>query len=190
MLYDVQYRHLCLQSLTETCDDRDLVQHQDTFIRSQLVQLHSSMIASGKPALQMHREKTASLDIDWVQMKSNETCFGCLRRMPEITLSCGHAICEVCVRNIGDETSTFDSQYRIDACTLCRTGKLLLGLKPLTAGLRLLSMDGGGTLGVIAIGFMDVLQSILGNIWRIQDLFDVAYGTSVGGLTIQHWPLH
>ena len=109
MLYDVQYRHLCLQSLTEIYGDRDLVQHQDTFIRSQLVQLHSSKIASGKPTLQMHREKTASLDIDWVQMKSNETCFYCIRRMPEITLSCGHAMCEICVRNMGDETSAFDS---------------------------------------------------------------------------------
>ena len=74
-----------------------------------------------------------------------------------------------------------DSQYRINACMLCRMGKLLVGLRPLTVGLRLLSIDGGGTLGVVAIGFMDVLQSILGDIWRIQDLFDVAYGTSVGG---------
>ena len=82
--------------------------------------------------------------------------------MPEITLSCGHAICDVCVQNIGDETSAFDSQYRIDACMLCQTGKLLIGLRSLTVGLRLLSIDGGGTLGVIAIGFMDVLQSILG----------------------------
>ena len=138
------------------------------------------MIASGKPALQIHREKVASLDIDWAQMKSNETCFYCLPRMPEITLSCGHAICEVCVRNIGHEMSAFDSQYRIDACMLCRTGKLLVGLRPLTAGLRLLSMDGGGTLGVIAMGFMNVMQGTLGDIWRIQDLFDVAYGTSVG----------
>jgi len=38
-----------------------------------------------------------------------------------------------------------------------------VGLRPLTIGLRLLSIDGRGTLRVIAIGFMDVLQSILGN---------------------------
>ncbi len=181
MLYDVQYRHLCLQSLTEIYEDRDLIQQQDTFIRTQLVQLYFDMIASGKSALQMHREKTASLDIDWAQIKSNKTCFCCLRRMPENTLSCRLSICEVCVRNLGNETSAFDSQYRIDACMLCHTGKLLVGLRPLTVGLRLLSIDGGGTLGVIAIGFMDVLQSVLGDIWRIQDLFDVSYGTSVGG---------
>lgn len=50
---------------------------------------------------------------------------------------------------------------------LCRTGKLLVGLRPFTVGLRLLSMNGGGTLGVIAIEFMDVLHGVLENIWRI-----------------------
>ena len=45
---------------------------------------------------------------------------------------------------------------------LYRIGKLLVGLRPLTVRLRLLSIDGRGTLGVIAIGFIDVLQSILG----------------------------
>ena len=76
--------------------------------------------------------------------------------MPEITLSCGHAMCKICVRNIGDETPAFDSQYWIDACMLCRMGKLLMGLRPLTFGLPLLSIDGEGTLGVIAVEFMDV----------------------------------
>ena len=164
MLYDVQYRHLCLQSLTETYNDRDLVQHQSTFIRSQLVQLHSSMIASGKPALQMHREKTASLGIDWVQIKSNETCFCCLRRMSENTLSCEHVMCEICVRNIDDEILTFDSQYRIDVCMLCRTRKLLMRLRSLTIELRLLSMNDERTREMIAIEIMNVLQSILRNI--------------------------
>ena len=56
----------------------------------------------------------------------------------------------------------------------------MIGLRPFTAGSRILSIDGGGTRGVIAIGIMDLLQSILGTAWRIQDLFDVAYGTSVG----------
>ena len=56
----------------------------------------------------------------------------------------------------------------------------MVGLRPLTAGLRILSIDGGGTRGVIAIGIMDLLQSILGDVWRIQDLFDIAYSTSVG----------
>ncbi len=89
-------------------------------------------------------------------------------------------MCDICVRNVGEETLTLDDQYHIDACLLCRKGRMVAGLKPLTAGLRVLSVDGGGTRGVIAIGILNLLQGILGNVWRIQDSFDVAYGTSVG----------
>ena len=77
--------------------------------------------------------------------------------MPKITLSYRYAICEVYVRNLGDKTSAFNSQYRIDAYMLCRIGKLLVGLKPLTIGLRLLNINGRGTLGVIAIRFINIL---------------------------------
>jgi hypothetical protein len=160
--------------------DAGLIQRQDASIRSQLVTLFFDMIASGKSTIQMHQDKVRSLDIDWMQFRSNQTCYYCLRRTSEHPLSCEHAICDVCVRNIGYETSTFDCQYRIDACLLCSTGKLLVGLRPFTAGLRILSIDGGGTRGVIAVGIMDLLQTLLGSVWRIQDLFDVAYGTSVG----------
>lgn len=46
---------------------------------------------------------------------------------------------------------------------LCRTRKLLIGLRSLIVELRLLSIDDEGTLEVIAIEFMNVLQSILEN---------------------------
>jgi hypothetical protein len=99
-------------------------------------------------------------------------------------------MCDICVRNVGEETLTLDSQYQINACLLCREGRLVVGLKPLTAGLRVLSVDGGGTRGVIAIGILNLLQGILGNIWTIQDSFDIAYGTSVGGSIVYNsfWP--
>jgi len=180
IVYDVQYRQFCLQTLAEIYNDAHLIQQQDASIRSQLVTLFFDMIASGKSTIQMHQDKVRSLDINWTPFKSNQTCYYCLRRTSEHPLSCEHVICDVCVRNVGYETSTFDSQYRIDACLFCRTGKLIVGLRPSTAGLRILSIDGGGTRGVIAVGIMDLLQSILGSVWRIQDLFDIAYGTSVG----------
>ena len=178
------YRQFCIQSLAKTYGDRNVIRQQDVCIRENLLKLFSNMTASGRSALQMHQATARSLDIPWTVLKSYETCFYCLRRAPENTLSCEHVICDVCVRNVGRETLTFDGQYRIDACLLCRTGKLAVGLRPLTAGLRILSIDGGGTRGVIAIGIMDLLQNMLGDSWKIQDLFDVAYGTSVGRLHV------
>ena len=179
MLYDIQYWHLCLQFLIKIYDDHNLVQHQNIFIHSQLIQLHFFMIVSEKSTLQMHEKKTTSLNIDWVQMKSNEICFCCIQWMSEITLSCGHIICEICVQNIGDEISAFDSQYQIDTCMLCWMRKLLVKLRFFTVKLWLLNIDGGETLEMIVIEFMNVMQSILENNWRIQNLFNVAYGTSI-----------
>ena len=179
-IYNVCYQQHCLQALAEVYGDWELVQRYNALIRDKLIALCSDMVGSGESAIQIHRDTTRSLDIDWTKFKINRTCLYCLRRPPENHLSCEHAICNVCVRRMGDETSLFDCQYQIETCLLCHKGNLLVGLRPLTAGLRILSVDGGGTRGVIAIEIINMLQSILGNVWRIQDMFDVAYGTSVG----------
>lgn len=180
VVYETLYRQWILRAIVTIYGDQGIVRQLDLCVRHHITRLSLHMIESGKSAMQSHRETLACLDLDWSLLKSNKTCLFCLRRAPENILSCGHAMCDVCVRNVGEETLTIDDQYHIDVCLLCRKGRLVAGLKPLTAGLRVLSVDGGGTRGVIAIGILNLLQSILGNVWRIQDSFDVAYGTSVG----------
>jgi len=64
IVYNVQYRQFCLQTLTEIYNDAHLIQQQDAFIRSQLVTLFFDMIASGKFTIQMHQDKVRSLDIN------------------------------------------------------------------------------------------------------------------------------
>ena len=64
---------------------------------------------------------------------------------------------------------------------LSHMGKLLVRFRPLAIELRLLDCGIGGILKVIAVELMDVLQNILGNIWKTQNLFKVASSTSVGG---------
>lgn len=190
MLFNAKYAQFCLQSLGEIYGkNHDLIQMQGALIWQELVTLVSDMRTYGMSAVQIHQENTNSLNIDWSRIKSNETCLYCLRRVPENTLSCGHAICDNCVRNIGHKTSNFDCQYQIDACMLCHLGQLSIGLRPLTAGLRILSVDGGGTRGVIIVGFMEIFQNLLEETWKIQDLFDSAYGTSVGELIYNQLPL-
>ena len=180
VVYNFYYKQYCLQALAEIYGDQRLVQQYNDLIRDKLITFHSDMLRSSESAIRVHRNTIGSLDMDWNKLKSNETCLYCLRRPPENHLSCEHAICDICVRRVGEETSLFDCQYQINACLLCHTGQLLVGLKPLTAGLRILSVDGGGTRGVIAIEILNILQYILGEMWRIQDLFDIAFGTSVG----------
>ena len=203
IVYDVHYRKVCLQALKEAYKDQDLIQQLNSsehtveskdknaaqlkgalirgqfnsYVRNQFVDFFSNMKASGKNAAQIHQETMQSLDVEIV---SNLTCVFCVAQTPENPLSCGHSMCDVCVRRFGKETWSFDCQYQIDACNLCRNGKLIVGLKPPTAGMRILSIDGGGIRGVIAVSILRLLQDIVGEAWRIQDLFDIAYGTSVG----------
>ena len=99
-----------------------------------------------------------------MQMKSNEICFYCFRRMFEITLFYEHVICEICVRNLNDEISIFNFQYRIDVCMLCHTKKFLIKLKSFIVELRLLNINDERIFEVITIKFMNVLQNILKNI--------------------------
>lgn len=109
----------------------------------------------------------------------------CLRRRPENPLSCGHAICDVCVRIYGEEMPITECQYHITACLLCQTGHRIVRLKPFSAGERILAVDGGGTHGVIPLDIMATIQSIMGTELQLQDLFDIAFGTSVGKSSIQ-----
>jgi len=76
---------------------------QEQCIKKHLITFFSNMISSGKTAARMHQDKAGSLGIPWSQLKSNNTCLCCLQRKPENTLSCGHALCDVCVRIYEDE---------------------------------------------------------------------------------------
>ncbi|KAK0866001.1 hypothetical protein LTR87_015181 [Friedmanniomyces endolithicus] len=72
----------------------------------------------------------------------------------------------------------------LSATTAPRRTHLLIRLKPPTAGVRVLSVDGGGVRGIIPLEFLHLLQRSFGSSCRIQDLFDLALGTSAGGLVV------
>ncbi|KAL9082765.1 MAG: hypothetical protein Q9165_008787 [Trypethelium subeluteriae] len=75
--------------------------------------------------------------------------------------------------------------FWLNHCPLCRApGRLSTQLKPPTAGVRLLSVDGGGTRGVIPLENLRLLQEQLEPDLHLQDAFDFAIGTSSGGLIV------
>ena len=53
-------------------------------------------------------------------------------------------------------------------------------VKPPTAGVRVLSIDGGGIHGVVPLKFLQLLQGRIGPPYPVQDNFGTAYGTSSG----------
>lgn len=117
----------------------------------------------------------------WKDFRSHATCLFCLRRKPEQVLSCKHAICDTCIKIFGVSQLGNEFQLSLTECILCANlGCLTTRLKPSIAGVRILSIDGGGVCGVVPLEFLGLLQDILGADLPLQELFDEAFGTSSG----------
>ncbi|KAL6917194.1 hypothetical protein FSST1_008689 [Fusarium sambucinum] len=141
-----------------------------------------------KEAFKIHQQQMKIFygtiqDID--EFLSHSTCLICLNGAPEHSLPCGHIICRSCARDVGNPTS--GGFLRLKECPLHVHQKDLwlqgwAGFdKPSQAGLRILSLDGGGIKGVVIIEVLRKLQKCLGQI-PFRDCFDLIVGTSAGGI--------
>lgn len=117
---------------------------------------------------------------------SNRTCLACLCRSPEKVLPCGHAVCDVCVRRWGRRRGPAHV-YRLHHCPVCdkvlACDRSMISLSPPTAGMRLLTIDGGGVRGIVPLVALSVLEEAFR--WAdvpVHQLFDYVCGTSSGGL--------
>jgi patatin-like phospholipase/acyl hydrolase len=76
-------------------------------------------------------------------------------------------------------------------CPICHVNnKLIVDLKPPTAGARLLVLDGGGIRGIFTILAIRALDAVRKLPYPIYDDFDLAIGTSSGTSTATHRSLH
>ena len=135
---------------------------------------------NSQTSAELHRSNAAHQMKHCAQLKSNETCICCVRRNPEHVFTCGHALCDVCVEIYGNAVLGQEYCYDLPTCILCEAGRLTAKIKPPTAGVRILSIDGGGVRGVVPLEFLNLLQKEVGEACPIQDLFDLAIGTSSG----------
>jgi len=184
MIYDTIYKPFCIKALDELYDSVAATERASQCIRDLLCSMLMGMEEQCITSADAHREVLRSLPVHWDEMKSNRSCFCCIRQTPEHVLSCRHALCEVCTRRFGEPVPGFEHRYRVQRCVLCGLGTVTKDLKPPTAGARILSIDGGGTRGVIPLEFSGLMQSAIGPACNIQDLFDLALGTSSGEMLI------
>jgi hypothetical protein len=128
----------------------------------------------------------------WEQIKSNKTCFACLQFVPDHVLLCGHSLCEECMKDFGDgsdQQSKYRHRVSISHCMLCRhtipdgDPYHVAKLKPRCAGLRLLTLDGGGVRGIIEIALLEKLECRVGLDVPVRELFDLIVGTSTGKIS-------
>ncbi len=132
----------------------------------------------------LHRKIMASFRHEWASLRSDDTCFCCIQRRPQFGLPCGHSLCETCVRIFGRGSPVDPWLFHVDICFLCQgESDVRIRVKPDTASVRVLSIDGGGARGRAPLEFLQVLQDHVDLPYPVQQNFDVIYGTSSGKST-------
>ncbi|OAL51396.1 FabD/lysophospholipase-like protein [Pyrenochaeta sp. DS3sAY3a] len=124
-----------------------------------------------------------------VQFRSNSTCLCCLINTPQHLLPCGHSLCSSCVRSYGiapAKSSGVSTVVSLTSCPLHPSTSWpdthIVHFKPDHAGLRLLSLDGGGMRGIVELEVLGSIQNELGEDIPLQAFFDLIVGTSTGGI--------
>ena len=138
--------------------------------------------------LRLVQEREAVLEefaTTWKGIRSNKTCFTCLQSAPDHVLSCGHGYCPECVKEFGRKSQYYEYGLIMDHCILCQTEwrdehSQLIRLRPKCAGVRILTLDGGGVRGVVELALLERLELRVGVGVPIRDLFDLIIGTSTG----------
>ena len=138
-------------------------------------------------AIKQHIDTLESLWPHLAEIKTFRSCLSCLALRPEKVLGCGHAICDICVRRFGQRSTLTRHSYHLPQCILCgrfqAKERALFNLIPPSAGIRILSIDGGGIRGVIPLIHLHHLHSELEMLGSpIQNFFDYVCGTSAGGI--------
>jgi hypothetical protein len=137
---------------------------------------------STNTAVDLHRQLLLRLHMDWLALRSDDTCLTCLRRRPQYGLPCGHCTCENCVRVFGRRSGHDPWLFEVDSCFFCglTTSGVVVKVLPPTAGVRLLTFDGGGVRGLATLQYLQLLQDRVGLPYPVQENFDVVFGTSIG----------
>lgn len=115
---------------------------------------------------------------------SHATCFCCLMDVPEHPLPCGHVFCMACIKAYGKQTKELVS---LSCCPLHTASTkwarpALVRSKPTLAGVRILSLDGGGIRGIVQLEVLRAIEQAIGYNVPIQSLFDLMVGTGTGGM--------
>ncbi|KAF2736521.1 hypothetical protein EJ04DRAFT_462876 [Polyplosphaeria fusca] len=128
---------------------------------------------------------------------SHSVCLCCLRELPEHPLPCGHVLCTPCIKGYGRPSESITSSYSMASCPLHEEDSTFPSpseviFKPTLAGVRVLSLDGGGIRGIVLLEVLRNIEEELGKCIPIQDFFDLIVGTSTGGilalgLGIKNW---
>lgn len=187
-MFDCLYRDACYQA----CRDGLLTNQSSTLVLPsgfvKMVEDEFSRLAdelrsrSTNTSASLHRRLLSRSHAEWARLHSDDTCLVCLRRRPQHGLPCGHCICDNCPRVFGEESKYDPWLFTVRNCFLCGlpTSGIEVKYLPENAGVRVLTIDGGGVRGLMTIQYLKALQERIGLPYPIQENFDLVFGTSSG----------
>ncbi|OQE65362.1 hypothetical protein PENNAL_c0212G04981 [Penicillium nalgiovense] len=130
----------------------------------------------------LRKEQLKSFSGQLCRMRSSRICLACLLQSAQHVLACGHTVCDRCAQIFGSPTSGLEYQFTIKGCLYCLYQRpLVVDVLPPTMSPAILAIDGGGVRGVIPLEYLLLVQEHL-RPCTIQDVVDLAIGTSSGGL--------
>lgn len=90
-----------------------------------------------------HKAVLTRFSRQWKKLDSSKTCLAYLARGAEKSLSCRHSLCKTCVIRDGRKDPYDPWDFMLDKCPLCqRQNTIMFSIKPYTAGIRGLSIEG------------------------------------------------
>lgn len=119
------------------------------------------------------------------KIKTRALCCMCPWDMqPWLLLPCGHGMCERDAwrySGIQSDDPTHPTLAHFQACPACGAStNLTIRLRPLQAGYRVASFDGGGALGIVSlVAFRSMLKGLPRSL-SAHHYFDHMFGTSTG----------
>lgn len=113
------------------------------------------------------------------RFRSHSTCYACLMAAPQHALPCGHVICTQCLQGFG--TAQERVLVTIDSCPFGQAECFWpfpwsVAIKPPSAGVRILTLDGGGVRGLAELEMLKCIENALGSM-PLQAFFDLIVGT-------------
>ena len=133
-------------------------------------------------SVDLHRQLLFNSSESWHSFRLDGTCLVCLRRTPQYGLPCGHSISHNCIQKFGKQSNIDPWLIEVESCFVCGldTSGVVVKTTPRTAGIRVLTLDGGGVRGLEHLQYLQYLQDRIGLPFPVQENFDVVFGTSSG----------
>lgn len=118
---------------------------------------------------------------------SHSSCFVCLLKVPQHPLPCGHVLCSDCIKTYGEARGK--AMTVMSLCPLHDESPPWTAWRPITvlfkpkqAGVRVLSLDGGGIRAIAQLEILREIEEALGNFIPIACFFDLIVGSGSGAI--------